>query len=91
MILLAGRIWYMPDTGGVMNGTTVAPTNTSQITYNEITTQDRCGLFAPPACCRVRQLRLMNYEAVNITEFIPQVRTGFVTSSWNGIPAVGVR
>ena len=42
---IAGRIWYMPSTGGEMSGT-VAPNNTTEITYNEIQTQDD-DLFRP--------------------------------------------
>ena len=41
----AGRVWYMPDTGGSMNVGT-APTSTAQITYNEIPTLDD-ALFSP--------------------------------------------
>ena len=40
-------VWYMPDNGSTMTGTS-APANTSEITYNEIPTQDD-SLFVPPA------------------------------------------
>ena len=74
---VSGRIWYMPDTGGVMNGTT-APVNTSQITYNEITTQDD-ALFAPPAFAD-QTITVNEFEAVNI-QIHPQ-DANFVTSYW---------
>jgi len=40
-------VWYMPNTGGAMH-TSTAPTNTTNITYNEIVTQND-DLFAPVA------------------------------------------
>ena len=60
---VAGRIWYMPDTGGTMNGTT-APTNTSEITYNEIYTQDD-SLFVPTAYPD-QTITVNEFESINL-------------------------
>ena len=73
---VAGRIWYMPDTGGTMNGTT-APTNTSEITYNEIITLPDSD-FRPPLFTS-QTITIDEFENLNL-QVHPTGNTGFTTS-----------
>ena len=71
-----GRIWYMPDTGGTMNGTT-APTNTSEITYNEIITLPDAD-FRPPMFPS-QTITIDELSSLNL-QVHPTGSTGFTTS-----------
>lgn len=75
-------VWYMPDTGGTMNGAT-APSNSANVTYNEIATQND-DLFAPVAFSD-QTITVNEGDALNL-QLHPVGNTGFVTSI-GGIPA----
>ena len=75
-------VWYMPSTGGTMNGAT-APSNSANVTYNEIATQND-DLFAPVAFSD-QTITVNEGDALNL-QLHPTGNTGFVTSI-GGIPA----
>ena len=75
-------LWYMPDTGGTMNGTS-APVDTSEITYNVITTEAD-SLHVPTAFAD-QTITVNEGEALNL-QLHPTGNTGFTTTI-GGSPA----
>ena len=71
-----GRIWHIPNTGFTTNGTT-APTNTSEITYNEIITLPDAD-FRPPLFPS-QTVTIDELSSLNL-QVHPTGSTGFTTS-----------
>ena len=76
-------VWYMPDNGGTMHSGTVAPSNTSEITYNEIPT-DADSLFVPSAFLD-QTITVNEGDALNL-QLVPAGAVGYTTTI-GGIPA----
>tara|TARA_R110002020_G_scaffold40164_5_gene118927 strand:+ start:2324 stop:6214 length:3891 start_codon:yes stop_codon:yes gene_type:complete len=75
-------VWWMPENGSEMNGT-VAPSNTSEITYNSIATEAD-SLHAPTAFSN-QTITVNEGDALNL-QLHPTGMTGFTTTI-GGIPA----